>query len=184
MSLRRIINVPARGIGATTIEKLTQLSDRRSIPLGKAIEDSSTLEGLNARTKAGLQSFVDLTRRYRALIQGVGKPSGTLVSIVDALIEETRLRDSIMAADEAPTIVTRRLENLDEVLNGVRRFEEHYDGADLALDFVRSATLIRNEEDDEEDKGTVTLMTLHSAKGLEFPYVFMVGLSDLLPHKV
>ena len=89
-----------------------------------------------------------------------------------------------MAADEAPTIVTRRLENLDEVLNGVRRFEEHYDGADLALDFVRSATLIRNEEDDEEDKGTVTLMTLHSAKGLEFPYVFMVGLEeDLLPHK-
>ena len=106
------------------------------------------------------------------------------MSIVDALIEETRLRDSIMAADEAPTIVTRRLENLDEVLNGVRRFEEHYDGADLALDFVRSATLIRNEEDDEEDKGTVTLMTLHSAKGLEFPYVFMVGLEeDLLPHK-
>ena len=184
MSLRRIVNVPARGIGATTIEKLTQLSDRRSIPLGKAIEESSTLEGLNARTKAGLQSFVDLTRRYRALIKGVGKPSGTLVSIVDALIEETRLRDSIMAADEAPTIVTRRLENLDEVLNGVRRFEEHYDGADLALDFVRSATLIRNEEDDEEDKGTVTLMTLHSAKGLEFPYVFMVGLEeDLLPHK-
>ena len=65
-------------------------------------------------------------------------------------LRETRLRDSIMAADEAPTIVTRRLENLDEVLNGVRRFEEHYDGADLALDFVRSATLIRNEEDDEE----------------------------------
>ena len=54
----------------------------------------------------------------------------------------------------------------------------------MALDFVRSATLIRNEEDDEEDKGTVTLMTLHSAKGLEFPYVFMVGLEeDLLPHK-
>ena len=53
----------------------------------------------------------------------------------------------------------------------------------MALDFVRSATLIRNEEDDEEDKGTVTLMTLHSAKGLEFPYVFMVGLEEDLSRK-
>ena len=100
MSLRRIINVPARGIGATTIEKLTQLSDRRSIPLGKA-RGVIHAGGTQRTNKAGLQSFVDLTRRYRALIKGVGKPSGTLVSIVDALIEETRLRDSIMAADEA-----------------------------------------------------------------------------------
>ncbi|MEK7703822.1 MAG: 3'-5' exonuclease, partial [Myxococcota bacterium] len=88
--------------------------------------------------------------------------------------------------DDAPALSARRLENLDEVVRALTRFEHHlpHDAAPLA-EFLRSSALVRDPAEDEEaPKHQVTLMTLHGAKGLEFPYVFMVGVEEeLLPHK-
>ncbi len=103
-----------------------------------------------------------------------------------ALFLRLRLREAVLAADDAPTVAARRLENLDEVVASVARFSrEERSRASPLGDFLHTAALVPSSREEREERGgCVTLMTLHSAKGLEFPYVFMVGMEEgSLPHK-
>ncbi len=189
VALRRIINVPPRGIGPATVEKLTAFGESTGDGLWGALVRYQEVPGLNPRTVSGISGLLDVMKP--AVEQVKFAPPGQLGDRVRSMFDMLRLRDSVVSADDAPSIAARRLENLDETVNAIARADERFTqenpgvkGNGLA-DFLSSSSLERSSADGEPDtKGLITLMTLHSSKGLEFPYVFFVGFEeDTLPHR-
>lgn len=190
VALRRIINVPARGIGPATLERLAHYGQRqldlkqRPIGLLGALRDCHRVDGIPGGVQRSGQELAQLllqaSQQFRAARPKQAAP------IVRDLFAKLHLRDAILAADDSPNVGAKRLENLDEAVASLERFEARLaaDAAPLA-EFMRASALVRQkEEEGQEAQDQATLMTLHSAKGLEFPYVFMVGMEeDLLPHK-
>ncbi|MEO0812464.1 MAG: 3'-5' exonuclease, partial [Myxococcota bacterium] len=185
VSLRRIVNVPPRGIGPTTVQRLTDYAESQSVALWTAMTRAEAVPDLDPRARGAVGQFVALMNEHAPALREATPSS--IGDAVESFLEVLELRDHILAADDAPKISARRLENLDQVIHSVRRFSEYTDAQDSLLDeFLRTTALVRDQEEDEAEaaKGKVTLMTLHSAKGLEFPYVFLVGMEeDILPHK-
>ena len=186
IALRRIVNVPARGIGPTSLQRLAAWGEQHRVGLWGALRQAHAVDGLPPRAAAGAQQFIDAftphAERLRKAAPGDAAPAAR------ALFEGLGLRDAILSADDPPDVARRRMDNLEAVAAGLERFERKLprDAAPLE-EYMRSAALNRDGPESEQEEvpaGQVTLMTLHSAKGLEFPYVFMVGMEeDLLPHK-
>jgi DNA helicase II / ATP-dependent DNA helicase PcrA len=190
ISLRRIINYPPRGIGATTIERLAAHAQQHGIPLWDACAQARTadlfdgraneqeVESLDKRARQSLTAFCDLVERGRARLHG----GGGLRAAAKQFLDEAGLPDDLRGGAASPIQAQRRLENLEGFLDSLQRFEER-EGRDLGA-FLHRLTL-NTKDDDEGDAGDlVTLVTLHGAKGLEFPVVFLVGMEEeLLPHK-
>jgi DNA helicase-2/ATP-dependent DNA helicase PcrA len=167
ISLRRIINYPARGIGATTLEKLAEYARENSCTLWDACVKSPL--------KKEVTAFCDLIERGRAYLAGPVLRDGA-----KQFLEETGIPDDLRGAG-SPIQAQRRIENLEGFLDSLKRFQER-EGRDLGM-FLHRLTL-QSKDDEEEDGDEVTLVTLHGAKGLEFPVVFLVGMEEeLLPHK-
>ena len=185
VALRRVINVPPRGIGTTSLERLAAHGEQHKIGLWGALAQADAVPDLPSAAVHGAQNFVALLESYGQPLRVA--PPGHAGAMVRDFFTSLQLKDAILAADDAPHIASRRLENLEEVQQAVSRFEQRLDGSEPALtQFLRSSALVRGPQDQEDDPqdDVVTLMTLHSAKGLEFPYVLMVGVEeDLLPHK-
>jgi DNA helicase-2/ATP-dependent DNA helicase PcrA len=175
LSLKRIINVPKRSIGKTTIEKLEQISQEKETGILEIIEEIDNYPDFNIRTKGILTDFLDLLKRLGSM-QG----SMSLSEFISFLLEKTGYINELKEEDsvEAQT----RLENLQEFLNVARDFEEEYEEIDLG-EFLSQVALVSDVDELDEEKESVTLMTLHSAKGLEFPQVFLAGLEEgIFPH--
>lgn len=184
VSLRRIINVPARGLGPTSVERLAQYGVEHHVRLWDALQCAHEVPGLPKAAVAGAAALVDVLRPAAKRLRSA-RPTEA-APVAKQLFDLLGLRDAILGDDDAPALAARRLENLDEVVNALTRFEQHLSGDVSPLgEFLRSSALARDPvEDPEEPVSQVTLMTLHGAKGLEFPFVFMVGVEeDLLPHK-
>jgi superfamily I DNA/RNA helicase len=186
IALRRIINVPPRGIGATSVERLVQHGESTGKGLWYAMAHGGARIDLPGQARAGLQQFVDTFGTLATQLKHAKR--GELSQATNKLFEAIGLRQSIVDANETPNITAKRLENLDHVVRALERFESHTESnGPLLVEFLRVSALTRGDtevDDEDEKKGKVTLMTLHSAKGLEFPYVFLVGMEeDLLPHK-
>jgi DNA helicase-2/ATP-dependent DNA helicase PcrA len=192
ISLRRIINYPARGIGPTTVERLAEVASSHRVALWDACRaarpvtlfdvgrERSNLDaspGLGAKEQSAVTAFCDLIERGRTLL------SGSLRAGAEKFLEEAGLQEDVRQAASSPLQAQRRLENLGGLLDSVQRFEER-EGRDLG-GYLHRLTLKTQDDDAEEEKADeVTLVTLHGAKGLEFPVVFLVGLEEeLLPHK-
>jgi DNA helicase-2/ATP-dependent DNA helicase PcrA len=171
ISLARVINTPRRGIGATTLERLTEYARMRGVSLYSAISDSEALSVLGSRARSALNSFCELFNDLASSAVGVG-PSEIVKNVLKKtgymreLVEET---DSVEA--EA------KVQNLHELLSVTRSFEKGRESATLS-DFLQEVALLSDIDTFEDDKGGVALMTLHSAKGLEFPVVFMAGMDE------
>lgn len=182
ISLRRVVNMPSRGIGPTSLQRFAAFGAAQKCGLYGALCRSHEVPDIPKSAQAGAQSFVHLIRSFGAQMQDA-RP-GDLQKHVEHLIDEIKLRDVILAADDSATISQRRIENVNEVINAAHRFAAMNPQSESPLeDFIFMSSLVKNEEK-EDDKGKVTLMTLHSAKGLEFPAVFMVGMEEeLLPHR-
>lgn len=178
-SLRRIINYPVRGIGDTTVEKISALAHRENITLWEAMvfEIERGVAGLNSGTRTKLHSFVSmiqsfqyLTDQYEAfeLAEHIAKSSGIVREYQDSMVPEDR----------------SRLENINEVLNGIQTFVERSREEDIKPDLATylSEVLLLTDADTEnpDDKDSVSLMTIHLAKGLEFQHVYIVGLEENL----
>lgn len=186
IALRRIINVPPRGIGATSVERLVQYGESTGKGLWHAMQHGGPNIDLPPSARAGVQSFVDTFGPIAAELKKAGR--GNLAITAQRLFDALGLKQSILDADESPKVLAKRLENLAHVTQALERFEGYTEATgNLLQEFLRVSALTRNDsevEDEEAKKGKVTLMTLHSAKGLEFPYVFLVGVEEeLLPHK-
>jgi superfamily I DNA/RNA helicase len=183
VSLRRIINTPPRGIGLSSVERLAHHGEATGLGMWGAVLDAGAVEGLSRSAVAGAAALVAALEPRAARLRAA--QSGELASQARDLFEALGLREAILTADDAPGISTRRLENLDEVLGALERFEQTQAQSEPLAEFLRSAALVKNDQEEESAaRGKVTLMTLHSAKGLEFPHVFLVGMEEeILPHR-
>jgi len=180
-SLKRIINYPARGIGQTTINKLIVASKKYNITLFDAIKKAKEINlNINHGTTNKLENFVTLIERFQ-----IENELLDAFEITDLIIKKIGILTELKN-DATPENISR-IENIEELLNGIRDFTEGQkelsDASGNLDEFLEDVALITdldNKDDANSDK--VSLMTIHLAKGLEFPYVFVVGLEeDLFP---
>ncbi|HET7779111.1 MAG TPA: 3'-5' exonuclease, partial [Rudaea sp.] len=170
----RIANVPRRDIGATTLEKLGELAQARHCGLLRAAHNDAVLSQLAPRSAAALAGFTNLIGQLAAS----GRQSSA-ADLVGELITRTRYLDHLQENVKDSSTRLRRQENLDELVGWFRAMQKTDSGiGDLA---AQLALLTHSDRDDGGD--AVRLMTLHSAKGLEFRFVYLTGVEDgTLPH--
>lgn len=170
VSLRRIINVPRRGIGKTSLDRLSDAAQTLGISLWDLITDTESMTPLAGRASRAVQQFVTLMTRLRSLVDDIELPE-----LVKTVIEETGYRHEL--ENEGTDEGLERLQNLMELVNAAQQFSEENEGASLS-DFLNSSALASDLDTLQEGEGVVSLMTLHAAKGLEFPVVFLVGMEQ------
>ena len=175
LSLKRIVNVPPRGIGAATVDKIADLASRQEISLLAALQQAGQGSLLASGPRSKVAAFSDLLQRFSSLAT-----NSTLPELVRAVMEESgyleRLRQSRDEDD------SERLENLEQLQAAVEEFCEANPEAGLS-GFLEQVALVADLERGEAGSPSVTLMTLHAAKGLEFKAVFMIGMEErLFPH--
>jgi DNA helicase-2/ATP-dependent DNA helicase PcrA len=175
VALGRIINVPARGIGAKTIEELGAWAESRDVSMWQAVLDAQQNPNLAPRARAQLGVFEELMTGLMAMAQ-TEPPS----AIFDAALERSGLQTAIQdGSDEGE----ERWANVMELRNHAAEFDEIAPPEGLAR-FLEEVALVSDQDELEDVPDRVTLITLHAAKGLEFPVVFIVGLEEgLLPHR-
>ncbi len=180
VSLLRIVNVPARGIGDVTVERLVAHAKEGGVPLWAALTRAAQCPDLPQGAAERVADFAALVERYRKLFKG-----GNLADATRRLLEEIGFREAARSMVSSAAAAARRLESVDEVLASLDAFEKREGPkADLLAYLNRLALESRPEDEEEEPSGRrVTLMTLHGSKGLEFRVVFLVGVEEeLLPH--
>ena len=177
-SLSRIINVPKRSIGDTTVAKLREISTNLDIPISQLIEDIDNYDEFNSSTKTKLKNFNELINNLRFELSKMPLPD-----FISHLIDETGYITGIKEVDDEVTAETR-IDNLQEYINVAREFEPTDDESDNILgEFLSQVALVSDIDTYEEEDNALTLMTLHSAKGLEFDVVFLAGLDEgIFPH--
>ena len=175
----RSVNRPARGIGEKTVQRLTGYAAERGISLLEAAEQADSIPALTARSRKPLLAFADLIHR----LQEKGK-SGRVSQLIKQLIAE--INYMALWKDENDEVDQDRAANVHELVNAAKLYEEAHEGTDSAASlqgFLELASLTSEADNVDSSKGVTTLMTLHAAKGLEFPVVFVVGVeSGLIPH--
>jgi DNA helicase-2/ATP-dependent DNA helicase PcrA len=187
VSLRRIINVPKRGIGDRAEACLEALAQREGVSFAQAVRRCEDAYGLATRSLANVQAFRQLVDDLRTLVEAGTGPATVLEAVLERTGYTTELAGSADPQDQT------RLENLQELVSVAREFEEAAaaDGAGpgTLTDFLEQVALVADadeipDEPEGASTGVVTLMTLHTAKGLEFPVVFLTGLEDgVFPHQ-
>jgi DNA helicase-2/ATP-dependent DNA helicase PcrA len=182
VSLRRIVNTPRRGIGDRAQACVETLGSQERISFGAALERADEAFGLAARSLNAIREFTTLMTSLRAVAAG---PDSTPSSILEAVLDRTGYLAELEASRDPQDEV--RVDNLRELVSVAREFEEQRAGTDSAtsLDaFLEQVSLVADADSiPGEQGGVVTLMTLHTAKGLEFPVVFLTGLEDgIFPH--
>jgi DNA helicase II / ATP-dependent DNA helicase PcrA len=175
VSFERIVNVPARGIGKTSVEKFAEWAKLRGIGYGEALGGMMQGEAspITGRAVKSLIEFGHLLAHWRELASG-----GDLSVLFDSIAERTSYAIHLNAISDTPDQLTERMENVQE-LRAVIAAKK-----DLALgDFLEEVSLVAEVDQLTDENDSVTLLTLHSAKGLEYPVVFLAGMEDgLLPH--
>ena len=168
LSLKRIINEPKRGIGKTSLDKIQEISDKTGTSMYEIIKHAEEFD-LN-RVKANAEEFINLIEELRLKKQELS---------ISELLKEVLNKSGYTRALELENTVEAetRMQNLEEFLTVAIEFEE--ESADNTLpEFLESITLSSDVDEMQDEDNTVTLMTLHSAKGLEFPVVFLVGMEE------
>lgn len=174
LSLRRIINVPKRGIGDTTLGRIQQFADQEGITLFEAMRRVEEVEDVTPAYARRVKEFTELILGFREAAEGL-----SLTGLVDKVLRDTGYIAELQA--EKSVEAEARIENLQEFLSVAKEFETQVEsGLEAFLDHV---ALVSDVDAYEEGVDMVTMMTLHSAKGLEFPVVFLVGMEDgVFPH--
>ena len=179
ISLRRIINTPKRGIGDKAIDGLEQMG----IPLWDALLNAKDAPGATARATAAIEGFANLMISLRELVAANVRPS----VIAEAVLEQSKLGEELSDSEDPQD--EARLENLQELVAVAQEYEadERLEGEEVSIvGFLERVSLVADSDqipDGEDHGGVVTLMTLHTAKGLEFPTVFLTGMEEnVFPH--
>jgi len=177
ISLQRVINVPKRGIGSTSVDKIANFAAMHDISLYQAL-DSIELIGLSPKITKAAREFRDLIRNYTNMQEFL-----SVTELVEEVLEKTGYREMLKA--EKSIEAQSRLENLEELLSVTKNFEDSSEDKSLVA-FLTDLALVADIDsldEDGEKVDSITLMTLHSAKGLEFPVVFLIGLEEgVFPH--
>lgn len=173
IAFRRVVNVPARGLGKTSIDKIEDLSNQSGISLIEGAIQSIQQKQLTSRAAGKLGGFLDLLVKLRS--------KASQLSVYELYTELLHDSGYLVALKEENTQESQsRIENLEAFGNGILRYQdENHDEASLTH-FLQQMALVNESDDKEDSSNQVTLMTLHVSKGLEFPYVYIVGLEENL----
>ncbi|MFN2517936.1 MAG: DNA helicase PcrA [Jatrophihabitantaceae bacterium] len=182
VSLRRILNTPRRGIGDRAVACVNVLAEQERISFGAAVERADEAVGLAARSLTAIRDFCALLIEIRGVAAG---PDGTPSSILESVLDRTGYLHELEASRDPQD--EGRVDNLRELVSVTREFEQQRAGTDEATSlvaFLEQVSLVADADSiPDAGGGVVTLMTLHTAKGLEFPVVFLTGLEDgVFPH--
>ncbi|WP_240321065.1 ATP-dependent helicase [Kordia sp. SMS9] len=179
-SLKRVINYPARGIGQTTIDKLVVAAKHYGRSMFEVMENISKIDlKINKGTKTKLENFVTMIRSFQIMNEG-----SNAFELTSHITKKTGLVQELKK-DGTPEGIAR-IENIEELLNGIKDFVEGQvevaDATGALAEFLEDVALATDMDNDKGDDDRVALMTIHLAKGLEFPYVYIVGMEeDLFP---
>jgi DNA helicase-2/ATP-dependent DNA helicase PcrA len=177
VSLRRILNTPRRGIGDASEATIAMLAERERISFFDALHRATDATGLATRSRSAIESFVTMLDELAEKVDAA--PGDVLEAVLDRTGYLAELRASADPQDEG------RVENLEELVSVAREFEQTQPGGTLT-DFLEQVALVADADQvpsPDGSDGVVTLMTLHTAKGLEFPVVFLTGMEDgIFPH--
>ncbi len=177
----RIVNYPARGIGNTTLHKISVHASEQEVPVWAILQNIDIYHhDFNASTIKRLKDFMEMIRHYQQqLLTSTAWELATKIATGCGLVKE-------LFEDRSPEGIAR-YENIESVLNGIRSFEDEFEQANNGekpslSDFLQMVSLLTtvDEADEKENPDRVSLMTVHAAKGLEFPYVFVAGLEENL----
>ena len=169
VALRRIINVPKRSIGAASLEKVADYAQMKDITLFDALCEADQIKGLG-RAETKIRGFVNLIEVLRS-----GLSSYTLPDLIKSLLERIDYAEYLRDQDEESA--EDRLGNVDELITKAAVYEETHDEPSLS-EFLEEIMLVADIDNVEDGDNRVLLMTLHSAKGLEFPVVYLAGMED------
>ncbi|ARD07094.1 DNA helicase PcrA [Lactobacillus amylolyticus] len=174
MSLNRIINTPKRGIGAATVDKLLAFANENNLNALQAMDQV----GMSTISNRAAQKLSDFAAKLHDAINFAKDHSVT--GLTEKILDDFDYTSALKA--EHNIDADTRLENLDEFLSVTKRFDDHYetedDDSDQLSDFLAEVSLLSDQDDLDDDDNQVALMTLHAAKGLEFPVVFLIGMED------
>lgn len=203
VSLRRIVNKPARGVGASSLKAAELFAQTRHLPLLDALGHAAAgaVEGVSQRAAPAIEKFIAQIDSWTEQGRFLGaEMSGSLSGLVERVIKESGLEKHYQKKQDKSDIAgEERTENLAELISSAHEFELEYQPEDdpandaqnaeipplLAMlrAYLESVALVADADAVDPENGAITLMTLHAAKGLEFPAVAMIGLEDgLLPH--
>ncbi|MBW1811604.1 MAG: UvrD-helicase domain-containing protein [Deltaproteobacteria bacterium] len=179
ISLRRIINWPSRGIGPTTLGRLSSWAETQDVPLFRAVGRANKILAPADRALSAIAGFNALITKTRRTLKG----GVALANSVTKLVEQIDMHEEINKACESGKEVERRWESITDFIDGLKAYAKNKPKASLR-DFLSQISLNELEEDSADESGNrATLSTLHGAKGLEFPLVFIIGLEEgYLPH--
>lgn len=173
LSFRRVVNEPKRGIGAATIDKLSDIALMNDVSLYEAALQAQNTN-LSARAANNLEGFAHMIQDFRKMTEFV-----TITDLVESILDKTGYLDTLKKDNSLES--DARIENLEEFYSLTENFDRVADEDENSLlDFLTDLALIAPTDDIEEESTEVTLMTLHSAKGLEYPYVFIIGVEDTI----
>ena len=170
LAVKRIINIPKRGIGAATIAKVQDYADLHEISFYEALCQADEVTGLTSKTAEKLKPFVNLINVFRSKVDFYG-----IKELLEDVIETTGYVKELEASDEEDA--EARIENIDELISKAAAFEKTHDQPTLG-EFLEEVALVADIDNVEEGNNRVLLMTIHSAKGLEFSHVYMTGMED------
>ena len=185
LSVERVINVPKRGIGQTTVDKVKTYAREQDINLYEAFLKASEVPGINAGTATKIKGFTDMIKELSNMLgssselpaEGEELQSSpySIKDVVDKLIELTGYVAELVAeeTDEADG----RIENIDELVSKVAEYEENAEQPNLG-EFLEEVSLVSDIDTLDENSSYVVMMTVHSAKGLEYPHIFLCGMED------
>ncbi|MEJ6399618.1 DNA helicase PcrA [Nicoliella lavandulae] len=174
MSLRRIINEPKRGIGNASVEKLAQFADDNGWSIFEACQNIELNGDISGRARKAIDSFGAVMTNLRSKI---GQLSVT--ELTEQILDQTGYLAALKATKTLE--VQARIENIEEFLSVTKQYDNAHTSEadnDALVDFLSDLSLVSAQDDIAENTPEVTLMTLHAAKGLEFPVVFMIGMED------
>jgi DNA helicase II / ATP-dependent DNA helicase PcrA len=178
VSFARIVNSPRRGIGQTSVGRVLAHAQTLDIPVWEAAADSEEVPGLGLAARRALARFMEAMSELRLRVE----QEVPIADLLEAMLSETGYVESL--ANERTIEAQGRIENLEQLVEVGREFDTAAEPAQDTLDvFLAQLALVADADSRREDESLVTLMTLHNAKGLEYPTVFVVGCEDgVFPH--
>jgi DNA helicase-2/ATP-dependent DNA helicase PcrA len=176
MAFERTVNSPPRGIGKKTIDRLVEHAYRVGLPLLESARAATSIEGLSKGAAAKVLAFVDVIDRITTVAHG------DVEEVIGTVLEASGYRLSLAESDDEQD--QNRLANIEELLTDARQFDEENPGGGRLEAYLERTWLVNDIDDWDSQTDKATLMTLHAAKGLEFPVVFIVAVEDgVLPHE-
>ena len=185
VSLIRVINIPKRGIGSVAINTLNEISIQKNQSLYDTLLDYENIDNIPPKAKAGIKDFIEIIEHYNNLFtvdkNDIERPK--LYENINKFLDVIAYHNEVLNSSDTKEQGSKKIENIESLLNGIAEYEKQNKNATLK-NYLDRILLMSIEESNEEDKKTgVMLMSIHSAKGLEFPYVYICGMEDgIMPH--